>query len=215
MNYFQAIRDFANRHQNGRCLVCPFPLALGSHLHHVIARDDRGPYHPLNLVALRPNHHLVLERIRRHISPKETHSHPEWLMRGQAALSVIDALGTTERRVFDQLSEPHPLRQPIASGVEPKFQAILAHDVALADVKILLAANLARPGALLAWRIVKCGAPQPQGPSEYQEAINALVQSPSALDVIDAVERHLRLLTLPFDRAWFSDQESSSSAPAV
>ncbi len=209
------IRDFVNRHQNGRCLVCPFPLTLGSHLHHVIARDDRGPHHLLNLVALCPNHHLVLERVRRHIAPKETHSHPEWLMRGQAALSVLDTLGATERRVFDQLSEPHPLRQPIASGVEPKFQAILAHDVALADVKILLAANLARPSALLAWRIVKGRAPEPQGPSEYQEAIKALAQSPSALDVIDVVERHLRLLALPFDRAWFFHQELSSSPPAL
>lgn len=136
-------------------------------------------------------------------------------MSGQAALSVIDTLGATERRIFDQLSEPHPLRQPIASGVEPRFQAALAHDVALADVRMLLAANLARPSALLEWRIAKRRAPEPQGPSEYEEAINALPQSASALDVIDVVERHLRLLALPFDRAWFPDEELCSSAPAV
>lgn len=173
----------------------------------MIARDDRGPHHPLNLVALCPNHHLVLERVRRHISPKETHSNTEWLTLAQAAVSVLDTLGTTERRLFNLLSEPHPLHQPIVSGVELRFQAILAHDVALADVKMLLAANLVRPSALLAWRIAKGRAPEPKGPSEYQEAITALPESASALDVIDVVERHLRLLALPFEPAWFSSQK--------
>jgi HNH endonuclease len=186
-------------------LVCPFPLALGTHLHHVIARDDGGPNHPLNLVALCPNHHLALELVRRHIAPKETDRAAGWETRAGAAAEFIRSFAGDSRSLFDQLSEPHPLRQPIRDGVDASLRTALAKDIARADTIILLRANLARPSALLVWRIAQGRTEAPANDADYAAAASAVAQAVCGLDVAEVVEAHLDKLGLPCDRGWVRD----------
>lgn len=150
-----AIKSLIMEHQGERCLVCAFPLRLGCHLHHIIAWDDGGPHHPLNLVALCPNHHVALERIRRHIAPIHARNDFAWLQRAQAALAVMDALPRDTRSLMAQLSEPHPLhdaiRQFLSGTIPTELHAALATDIARMDVDLLASGNERRLTIVIAW----------------------------------------------------------------
>lgn len=160
-------RKLVHLEQEGSCLLCDYPLLLGCHLHHVIASDDKGPDHPLNLVGLCANHHTVLECVRRHVAPKETHGSGSWLQRAQAALKIIEGLPEERRRLFNELAEPHPLRREIREGVEPKWRTALAADIAQADARLLLGINRARPRIVLLWRIRRGEATDPKTDTEW------------------------------------------------
>jgi hypothetical protein len=146
-----------------------------------------------------------LELVRRHIAPKETHHTAGWEIRAEAAAEFIRSFTGDSRSLFDQLSEPHPLRQPMRDGVDASLQAVLAKDIARADTIILLRANLARPSALLVWRIAKGRTEAPTNDADYARAATGVAKSSCGLDVAEVVERHLDTLKLPFDLVWVKD----------
>ncbi len=203
----KSLRKFVSAQQDERCFVCPFPLTLGLHLHHLVPRDVQGPDHPLNIIGLCPNHHAVLEYIRRHVAPTEARRHPNWLERVEAALAVTAGFTAEERRLFDCLSEPYPVRlkQAIKDGVPASDHGRLARDIARADAHILVRANEARPVAILGWRI-RCGrTEQPPDEAGCRAALEAMKGTVSPVDVEEVIQSHLRNLNLPFDEAWLSD----------
>ncbi len=196
-------RELVHLEQDGSCLVCDYPLLLGCHLHHVIASDDRGPDHPLNLVGLCPNHHTVLECVRRHVAPNEVRGHPTWLERGQAALKIFEALPEGPRRLFNELAQPHPLRREIREGVDSGYRTALAIDMARADARLLVSVNKARPRIVLLWRIKRREAPTPKTDAEWIEAIAHAKETIHASDFKEVVMSHLSSLGLPFEPSWF------------
>jgi len=158
-------------------LLCDYPLLLGCHLHHVIASDDKGLDHPLNLVGLCANHHTVLECVRRHVAPRETRASGGWLERAQAALKIVETLPEDRRRLFNELAEPHPLRREIREGVEPKWRSALAADIAQADARLLLGVNKVRPRIVLLWRIRRREASEPKTDAEWAKATAAVSET--------------------------------------
>ena len=171
------LRQRLNVYQNGLCLVCAFPLELGAHVHHVIAREDRGPDHELNLVALCPNHHGVLELVRQHIAPNETHQSLRWGARAGAAAGFLRSMPGHLRVLFDCLSQPHPLREPIRHGVDASLRLQLAHQIATADTRLLLETNLARPALLIVNRVSQGRMSAPTNESEFEAALITVTRS--------------------------------------
>jgi hypothetical protein len=208
-------RELVHLEQEGYCILCDYPLLLGCHLHHVIASDDQGPDHPLNLVGLCPNHHTVLECVRRHVAPKEVHGNASWLQRAQAALTIIEALPEERRSLFNELSEPHPLRKEIREGVEVRFRTALAVDIAMKDARLLLTVNKARPRILLLWRIKRGIAPMPKTDTEWLEAIIEARETVRADDIVEVVVQHLSSLGLPFEPSWLEEPNSSTRHEVV
>lgn len=191
--------------QEGRCLLCPFPLSLRHHLHHVIAYDERGPDHPLNLVGLCPNHHAAVEIVRRHIAPYNTRRARGWMHRAEAALETVNALSATERELFNLLSEPHPLRKEIREGVDAKHRLDLAVGIAQADARVLLNVNRARPRILLAWRIARKEVLAPDNRGCLEILTNEARRAVTAVHLAYIVGLHLDALGLPFDPSWLSE----------
>ena len=192
----------------------PVPISplLTGHLHHVIARDDGGPPHPLNLVGLCSNHHAVLERVRRQVAPHEARSGERWFVRAQAALEVAKTLPDPMQSLFFVLSDPHPLRQPIRDGVDIPLQSALARDVARADAKLLLAANLARPRAL--WISRMAHERRSTAESGTLSELERVRQTASPYDVADVIKWHLQSLSLPFDQTWLEDTPRARGVPS-
>lgn len=197
--------------QQGTCLLCAHPLIFGCHLHHVIASDDKGPDHPLNLIGLCANHHTVLECVPRHVSPKETYKNHGWLQRAQAAIKVIETLSEEQQRLFNDLAEPHPLRKEMREGVEPKWRLALAGDIARADSQLLLRINKARPGIALLWQISRGEAPEPKTDDEWAAAVGGIGKTLRPVDFREVVAMHLSALDLPFKRGWLENEAKGDS----
>lgn len=205
-------RELVHLGQEGSCLLCDYPLLLGCHLHHVIASDDQGPDHPLNLVGLCPNHHTVLECVRRHVALKETHGGGGWLQRAQAAIQIVERLPDQPRRLFDTLAEPHPLQREMREGVDPRWQTALAADIARADARLLLGINRARPRIVLLWRIRRGDAAEPKSDDEWTKATAAVSETLHAADFREVVTQHLSALALPFEPAFLEEPVGHEAA---
>ena len=136
--------SWAQRHT---CLLCKYPLALHKHFHHVIARDDGGPDHYLNLVALCPNHHWLVERIKRHIIPGTQSDH--WLKTGTAALELYNELDGRTRRIFDVLSKPHKLSSVLRGRVREDLLERAERELMMEDARLLDDVNKERPRIFL------------------------------------------------------------------
>ncbi len=147
--YASKEKNFINWAQKNTCLLCSYPLTLHKHLHHIIARDDGGPDHYLNLVALCPNHHWLVERIKRHIIPKQGSSSSQWLKAGIAALQLYKELPEETQRALDILSKPHRLSNVIKEGVPEHLVERAANDLMIEDAKLLNDINKTRPRIFL------------------------------------------------------------------
>jgi hypothetical protein len=141
--------NFINWAQKNTCLLCNYPLALRKHLHHIIARDDGGPNHYLNLIALCPNHQWLVERIKRHIIPRQGSSSDDWLRAGTAALQVYKELSEEVRHTLDILSMPHRLSNVIKNGVPEYLIEKAANDLMIEDARLLDDINKKRPRIFL------------------------------------------------------------------
>jgi hypothetical protein len=205
-------RKLVHLEQEGSCLICDYPLILGCHLHDVIANDDKGPDHPLNLVGLCANHHAILECVRRHVAPKETRGSSSWLQRGQAALKIVEALPDQGRHPFNELAEPHPLRKELREGVEPRRRTALAADIAHADARLLVEINKARPGIVLLWRIRRGEASEPKTEADWTKATEAVRETLRLADFGEVVMLHLFALGLPFEPAWLRHETAPETA---
>jgi len=144
-----AKKRFINWAQKNTCLLCSYPLALHKHLHHIIAKDDGGPDHYLNLVALCPNHHWLVERIKRHIIPNQRSSSIQWLKAGNAALQLYNEMPEETQQTLDILSNPHKLSNVIKDGVPGHLIERTANDLMLEDARLLNDINKTRPRIFL------------------------------------------------------------------
>lgn len=187
------IRELIRLAQNDLCLFCNYSLHLGCHLHHVIARDDFGPDHVLNLVGLCPNHHMTLETVRRHVAPSDSRTKPGWLPRASAVLDIVQALPESQRRLFDALCTPHPLREQIRNSVPSHLRKALAIDIARADAKLLAISNSVRPHFI----------------SEFLQTHEA----PRSTSFAEVIALHLEALHLPFAQSWL--EACNDGVPAV
>lgn len=142
-------KSFISWAQKNTCLLCSYPLALHKHLHHIIAKDDQGPDHYLNLVALCPNHHWLVERIKRHIIPNQGSSSKHWLRVGVAALQLYKELSEDTRHTLDVLSKPHRLSNVIKDGVPDHLLEKAAKDLMMEDARLLDDINKKRPRIFL------------------------------------------------------------------
>lgn len=131
--------------QNYTCLLCSYPLELHSHLHHIISKDDFGPDHYLNLVALCPNHHYLVERIKRYIILNQGSSSNKWLEAGKSALQLSSEMPEDKQQILDILSKPHKLSNVIKNGVPRHLMVRAANDLMIEDAKLLDAINKRRP----------------------------------------------------------------------
>lgn len=144
-----AEKKLINWAQKNTCLLCSYPLELHKHLHHIIAKDDGGPDHYLNLVALCPNHHWLVERIKRHIIPNQGSSSSQWLKASIAALQLYNELSEETQRTLDILSKPHQLSNVIKDGVPGHLIERAANDLMIEDAKLLNGINKTRPRIFL------------------------------------------------------------------
>ena len=144
----QDCREILEFAQDGACLLCPVPLRFYD-VHHIIADDDKGPDHILNLVALCPNCHRVVETVRRCVAPRTS---TEWPIRGRAALEYMNDLSSSKRTWFNILSEPHPLRKQIQTEIPEHLRQQFAHDLAIEDAKLLLRFHAAFPNIFWTWK---------------------------------------------------------------
>lgn len=135
--------------QKNTCLLCGYPLNLHKHFHHIIAKDDGGPDHYLNLVALCPNHHWLVERIKRHIIPAQGTCSDYWLKISTAAWQLYNELDEQIRRTLDILSNPHKLSGVVKSGVPEDLLGKAAYDVMMEDARLLDCINKKRPRIFL------------------------------------------------------------------
>lgn len=142
-------KKFINWAQKNTCLLCSYPLALHKHLHHIIAKDDGGPDHYLNLVALCPNHHCLVERIKRHIIPNQGSSSSQWLKADIAALQLYNEMPEKTQRTLDILSKPHKLSNVIKDGVPGHLMGRAANDLMIEDARLLNDINKTRPRIFL------------------------------------------------------------------
>lgn len=178
-------------HRN-TCLVCSYPLALYKHLHHIISKDDLGPNHYLNLVALCPNHHYLVERIKRHIIPNQGSSSKQWLDAGSAALQLYKELEKDTQHTLDILSKPHRLSNVIKGGVPDDLLQKAAEELMTEDVRLLDDINKKRPRIFLPLRYVRV----PNDLADEQaEKIVAQIGSDFYSEVISA---HMERLKLPY-----------------
>ncbi len=145
----QRQRDFIIWAQRNACLLCKYPLDLHKHFHHVIAREDGGPDHYLNLIALCPNHHWLVERIKRHIIPAQHSQSASLLKAGTAALQLYNELDEQTRRTLDVLSMPHQLSGVVQRGVPKELTERAAQDLMMEDAKLLYEVNSKRPRIFL------------------------------------------------------------------
>jgi hypothetical protein len=175
---------------------------IAHELHHVIASDERGPHHALNLVGLCPNHHAALEIVRRKIRDKTIIHTPAWMTRAEAAIKTLDFLPDPERQLFDSLSEPHPLRHEMQNGLPDKYRVQLAMEVAKADARFLLHANRARPRVLLWWLFHKKIVSRPKDRQPPETLLEESTRLVTAVHLADVVKLHLNALGLPFDISW-------------
>lgn len=142
-------RSFISWAQRHTCLLCQYPLALHKHFHHVIAKDDGGPDHYLNLVALCPNHHWLVERIKRHIIPVQGTLSENWLKTATAARQLYDYLDEPIRHTLDILAKPHELSSVVKTGVPEDLLEKAAHDLMMEDAQLLNDVNKKRPRIFL------------------------------------------------------------------
>lgn len=198
------VRRFVVRQQDGRCLLCAFPLNLGGHLHHVIAVDAGGPDHPLNLVGLCPNHHAVLEHARRHLAPKAVFSSPRWTTRAQAAVGVIADLAAERRELFDLLSRPYPYASDVARDVRPDLIPYLGRDVARTAADLLLRVNLYRPRMLALSKVARRRVPRPRTDADFEVLVAGTSGAATYRDVEEPTHHHLHRLGLSFDSDWIA-----------
>jgi hypothetical protein len=194
------VLEFVRNTQGGQCLVCAFPLTLATHLHHVIASDDGGPSHPLNLVGLCPNHHAILEQIRRHVAPRQSYDASEWEERAQAAISATTDLTPEARDVLMTIAEPHPLRQPIQDllkgNLHRKYHAALTREIVPADVHLLTVSNSARPKTILVWRVSQTASYTPISADSFISELTEVATSIGAHDFTEVIALHLQKLGL-------------------
>jgi len=142
-------KKFINWAQKNTCLFCSYPLALHKHLHHIIAKDDCGPDHYLNLVALCPNHHWLVERIKRNIIPNQGSSSSQLLKTGIAALQLYNELSEETQRTMDILSKPHNLSNVVKDGLPGHLMERAANDLMIEDARLLNDINKTRPRIFL------------------------------------------------------------------
>lgn len=191
--------------QEDSCFICDFPIILGCHLHHLIPHDVQGPDHILNLIGLCPNHHKVFESVRRNVAPKEAQRSTAWLQRGRAALQVVEALPEDQRQLFNDLSEPYPLREVIKAGVDSEFRITLAEDIARKDAQLLLKIYKVRPSMVLLWRIQQAKIAEPRTEDDWDKAIIDTRETLCTTDFREVVMRHLHNLDLPFESTWLEE----------
>jgi len=160
----QRDQNFIKWSQQERCLVCDYPVDLGVNWHHIIARDDGGPDHYLNIVALCPNHHRLVEKLKRLVIPIEKRSSPQWLRGANAAKRMYDKLDIDVRALFDILSKPHPLTDPIHTEIPHRFVGAFATEVIEADKVLLKNVNQKRPRIFLPF---DCVGAQDDGLDQY------------------------------------------------
>jgi hypothetical protein len=141
--------NFIKWSQKNTCLFCNYPLDLYKHLHHIIAKDDGGPNHYLNLVALCPNHHFLIERIKRYIIPNQRNPSDKRLKSGTAALNIYHELSEELRRIVDILTKPLRMPNAIKKGIPDNLKRKAAEDLMEEDVKILDTINKKRPRIFL------------------------------------------------------------------
>lgn len=147
------IKCFVRWAQKDRCLLCSFRLRF--HFHHVIAVDEGGPDHPLNLVALCPNHHSLVEHIKRYIIHTVKRDSQVWLNKAKIALEVLESLNEESKTILKLLTEPYSLRfldtiEDVKNRRMP--QKLIVHftrDLIDADLKILDSINRKRPRIFL------------------------------------------------------------------
>jgi hypothetical protein len=206
MTRFYGIRErrFINWAQKNTCLLCSYPLALNKHLHHIIARDDGGPDHYLNIVALCPNHHWLVERIKRQIISNQGSSSIDWLETGQAALHLYNELSEETRHTLDILSKPHRLSGVIRGGVPEHLLEKAAYDLMMEDARLLHDINKKRPRIFLPLgsnRIPDDSA------DTHVDKLAAQVGSGFYSEVISA---HMERLNLPY-KAFLKESEPNES----
>lgn len=193
-----AKKEFICWAQNNTCLICSYPLELHKHLHHIISKDDFGPDHYLNLVALCPNHHYLVERIKRFIIPRQSRSSNQWLEIGQAALQLRREMPEDKQQILDILSRPHKLSNVIKNGVSGDFIERAAEDLMKEDAKLLDAINKKRPRIFLSpssYRIVD---------NEADKQADDIAGQVGLGFFSEVISSHMKRLNLPY-RAIIND----------
>jgi len=103
------VRRHVKWSQKGACLLCSY--STGHHMHHVIPKSKGGPDHHLNLVALCPNHHALVEKLKRHALSQtggatyESSNH-NWLRQVKGAIASIQELDSSVYPILALLSTP-------------------------------------------------------------------------------------------------------------
>ncbi len=178
--------------QEANCLVCDYSLHLRLNWHHIIAREDFGPNHYLNMVAVCPNHHYLLEHLKREIIPHEKRSSDNWLRKAKAAEHLYNKLQEDVRILFDILSKPYRLTEPIKSGIPQHLIEAFIIDVIQDDLSLLHNVNMKRPRILLPFKYIG------SHDSEIGLETIRVAKQTSATFYTEVISSHLANLNLPY-----------------
>jgi len=140
------VKEYLRWAQRDRCLLCSFGIRL--HFHHIIASDDGGPEHYLNLVGLCPNHHHMIEALRRDTKGR-SHSSRIVILTSLRAACEFQALDQRGTDIVNLMATDHPLSGIDVASLPADLLERLATDLLHADCELLLKANLYRPRVFL------------------------------------------------------------------
>ena len=149
-------KDFVRWSQKDTCLLCSFPLVIYCHLHHVISVKDFGPEDEFNLVGLCPNHHGMIENLKRtstpHWSKLGTNDLKvrKWSYKINIVMKMLDDLNQEKRELVDLFLAPYPnsLNESISNwfhGNEPHINVALARMLIDKNVQLYKKVNKFRP----------------------------------------------------------------------
>jgi len=206
-----ATKRYVRWAQWDRCLLCHCRLRM--HFHHVIPVSDAGPNHYLNLVELCPNHHDLVEVLKREVIPHNRPRDTSWISRAEKAKELADVLPPNERAVLEILSQPHRMARVVLRELTADHVHLLrsaATDLVEEDRQLLALVNRMRPRVFL-------GSPANLEDLKRLDTVTldrALEQFPGNIEpefFADVINEHLQELGLPFEIISMADTTDSCS----
>jgi len=108
-------REFIRWAQKDTCLLCSFPLVLCCHFHHVISVKDFGTNDVFNLIGLCPNHHNMIENLKKTNIPGSYNK--KYYYKSIAARSIFKHFDNKLEKLVNLLLAPYPGPGEDMSGI--------------------------------------------------------------------------------------------------
>jgi len=216
-------REFIRWAQKDTCLLCSFPLVLCCHFHHVISVKDFGTNDVFNLIGLCPNHHNMIENLKKTDSSSCYNKiNKKYYYKLNAARLIFEHFDNNLEQLVNLLLAPYPGPEEDMSGIfhsqETYINIGYARFMIKRNIEIFKHVNSLRPriyfGQPLLSEIITEFDPYDitfLNKKEYQKIVDLIVDKNKNLfeeDIFDkATEKQFINLGLPYyqEKFIFSD----------